>query len=159
MEIVPAANEHIPQMVELWKDFIDYHTEFDPLFTRRAEGHLKFKEFVEELLEKDEALVLVALSDGKVAAQAIAMIAEYPPIYQIDKYGKLLYWMVKNEFRRQGIGERMLKRMKLWFKEKSIDRIELSVAARNEIGCSFWKKHGFREYVRVMCLGKLIENI
>jgi len=40
MEIIPARVEHIPEIVEIWKEFIDYHGEFEPVFRRCEEGHI-----------------------------------------------------------------------------------------------------------------------
>lgn len=38
-----------------------------------------------------------------------------------------------------------------WFIEKKIARIELKASVKNEVATSFWKKHGFKEYIHLMC--------
>jgi len=40
----------------------------------------------------------------------------------------------------------MLAEVLKWFASRSIDRIELDVITKNQIGYSFWKKHGFKDY-------------
>lgn len=151
MKIIPARVEHIPEIVEIWKEFIDYHGEFEPVFSRREDGHLNFGKFVGKLLEQGGSQVLTMVEGKRVIAYSIARIESYPPVFLIDKYGAIWDLVVKDEFRRRGIGGKMLTRIVEWFKSKGVDRIELKVVAKNAIGCSFWEKQGFREYMKVMC--------
>jgi hypothetical protein len=65
MIIMPAAESHIPEIVEIWKEFMDYHSDIDPYFARNEEGHSKFEEWLKELMKSDTALVLVALGRDK----------------------------------------------------------------------------------------------
>jgi len=41
-----------------------------------------------------------------------------------------------------------------WFTSRDIDRIELSVSARNQTGYSFWRKHGFKDFVHRLYLDR-----
>jgi len=37
-----------------------------------------------------------------------------------------------------------------WFRSKNIDRIELEITTKNNVADSFWKKHGFTDYMRTL---------
>jgi ribosomal protein S18 acetylase RimI-like enzyme len=150
VEIAPAADRHIPEIVEIWKEFIDYHRGIDPFFTRREDGHVNFERFVRGLIGSDDSQVLVAMDDGSVVAYSIARIGEYPPAYTREVHGLICDMAVKSGYRRQGIGERMLKQMLAWFESRNLKRIELHVVARNTTGYSFWKKHGFKDYMHIL---------
>ena len=39
-----------------------------------------------------------------------------------------------------------------WFKENEIKYVELSVDSRNKVGIEAWKKLGFFEFMKKMCL-------
>ncbi len=102
------------------------------------------------MITKDDAEVFVAVCEGKVTGYSIATVHVYPPIFKEKMAGFISDVAVKSEYRRQGIGEKLLSRMLEWFSSKGITRIELRVALKNEIAYKFWKKHGFKEYMRVL---------
>jgi GNAT superfamily N-acetyltransferase len=46
----------------------------------------------------------------------------------------------------RGIGGQLVSSAVKWFQTKELNRIELSLLAKNETGEIFWKKLGFRVY-------------
>ena len=146
MEIIPATDGHVPQIVALWKEFENYHGTLDPYFSTRADGHIIFEKHVKERIESEDALVLVALDGDKVVGASHARIDKYPPVYKNETYGYVGFMAVKDNCQRQGVGEQMLSEIFKWFKSRGIHRVELRVRVKNELGYSFWKKHGFRDY-------------
>ncbi len=154
MEIVRATHSHVPEIVEIWKELMDYHKNIDSFFSRSEDGHVNFEKYVKDLIESNDSLVLVALDEGHVVAFSISRISEYPPVLQREKYGHIWDMAVKSNYRRKGIGGRMLAKIFEWFESQNVDRIELRVAAKNQIGYSFWKKHGFKDYIHILYLNK-----
>jgi ribosomal protein S18 acetylase RimI-like enzyme len=152
MIITPASESHIPEIVELWKEFMDFHSAIDPYFARNEEGHSRFEEWVRELMKSDSALVSVALEDDKVIAYSLSQINKRPPLFKKVDYGYIYDLAVKREYRRKGIGERMLGKIVEWFKSREINRIELMVLSENKTAFSFWKKHGFEVFLKRMYL-------
>ncbi len=59
MEITEARENHIPEIVELWKEFMDFHRDIDPRFPMRKDAHTNwekhgFKDYVHRLyLDRD----------------------------------------------------------------------------------------------------------
>jgi GNAT superfamily N-acetyltransferase len=152
VEIIHAQSAHIPAIIELWKEFMDYHMAIDPLFTRSDEGGKRFGNLIAELLDSDKVLVLTAIDERTVVGYAIAEVAMRPPVFRERRYGIISDMAVRSSYRRRGIGKQMLMEIYEWFHSKSIQRIELRVVTENEIGYSFWKKHGFMEYMHVLYL-------
>jgi len=150
MEVIAATESHVPEIVEMWKDFMDIHRDIDPFFTRRKDAHTNFKKFLRELIQSQDAQVLVAIYEGQVIAYSISQIQKHPPIYENEIYGFISDLSVDPAYQRKGIGEAMLHKMFDWFASCNIKRVELHVAAKNQIGYSFWKKHGFRDYVHIL---------
>ncbi len=150
MQIILANKSHVPQILEVWKEFMDYHKSLDSFFNRREDGHLNFEKYIGELINSNEAQVLVALEEHKVVGYSIALIQHYPPVFKSNIYGLINDLAISESHRRKGIGEQMLARMFEWFKIQGLDRIELRVAVNNQIGYSFWKKHGFKDYLHVL---------
>ncbi|NIN01177.1 MAG: GNAT family N-acetyltransferase [candidate division Zixibacteria bacterium] len=153
MQIVEATESHIPGVIELWKEFSDYHRNMDPIYARSEDGPSKFGDYVKGLLGSDDSQVLVATDRGEAVAYSIAQILKRPPVFRDIEYGFISDLGVKSEYRRKGLGEQILNKIFEWFESRRIDRIELLVLAKNEIGVSFWKKHGFEVFLYHMSLG------
>ncbi len=154
MQIILANKSHVPQILEVWKEFMDYHKRLDSFFSRQKDGHLNFEQYICELINSNEAQVLVALEDYKVVGYSIALIQYYPPVFKNNTYGLINDLAINESNRKKGIGEQMLVRMFEWFKTQDLERIELRVAVNNQIGYSFWKKHGFKDYLHVLYIQK-----
>jgi ribosomal protein S18 acetylase RimI-like enzyme len=146
MEIITATKLHIPAIIKLWKEFMDFHKDVDPHFPMRKDAHLNWEKYLRELMNSEDAQVLVAQDKGRVIAYSISVITRYAPIWERETYGMINDLAVTSEYRRKGIGQQMLNKIYEWFKSKNIERIELSVAARNQVSNSFWKRQGFQDY-------------
>ncbi len=147
-----AGTEHIPGVVEVWKDFMDFHQAKDPFFTMREGADEAFSNFFREVISADDSHALVALDKEKVVGFSISAIKNHPPVFTETKYGEIIDLAIHDDYRRQGIGEEMLNIIFEWFDAHDARRIELRVAAKNMIGYSFWEKHGFVEYLHVLYL-------
>jgi len=150
LEIIPATQGHVPQILELWKEFEDFHKEIDSFFTRSKDGHVKFGEFVHRQMDSEDSLVLVAVNGKDVIAYSISRISKHPPVFELESYGDIIDLAVTSTDRRRGIGTEMLGKIYEWFKSRGMNRVELRVAVRNQIGYSFWKKHGFQDYIHTL---------
>jgi len=146
VEIATATEAHVPQIVELWREFMDFHKDLDPRFPLRAEAPASYEKYLREQMQSPDWLVLVALEGDAVVGLTVAQIGKYPPIFERESNGYISEMAVKSGHRRAGIGERLLEMAFEWFRSRGIDRVELSVAARNPVGYPFWRKHGFRAY-------------
>ena len=98
------------------------------------------------------ALVLVAVTDQKVVGYSISEIPRKPPSAR-NKYLGIIYDMaITADQRGKGIGKEMLDRIKTWFKDRDIKRIEISTVTKNTIGNTFWQEQGFQDYQEIMYL-------
>jgi ribosomal protein S18 acetylase RimI-like enzyme len=155
MEIISATDFQVPDIVELWKEFWDYHQKMDPqFFVMSEDGPSKFEEYLRGLIKSDESQVLVALDDDQIVAYSIAQILKRPPIAKHPEHGFISHLCVKSKYRRKSLGKQILDKILEWFKSRQIDRIELTVVAKNQIAYSFWKKQGFEVFLHRMFLPK-----
>ncbi len=155
IDIAEATESHVPDMVELWREFMDHHKDIDPRFPVREDAHIGFEQHLRELMGAEDTLILVALDGSRTVGFSISQVNKYPPIWvERETYGFIDTMAITADYRRQGIGEQMLNRIFEWFDSRDIDRIELSVSARNQVGYSFWRKHGFKDFMHRLYLNK-----
>jgi len=158
MEIVQATPAHLPEIVALWTEFFEFLGHVDHRFTRSEDAPLHFRKYVRELMTSDESRVLVGMEKDRVVAYSISQIKSHPPVFPHGKYGFISDIGVRQEFQGRGFGEQMLGKIFEWFEAKGVKRIELRVAAKNHAGRSFWRKHGFKAYLHILCMERLPDS-
>jgi GNAT superfamily N-acetyltransferase len=105
------------------------------------------KEFIAGHITADTSCVLVAQQDGRLVGYCLAVLAQYPPVFQTRDYGTVFDLAVTRQCRRAGVGEKLYRAAEAWFADRGIHRIEIRVAVSNEVSTAFWKKMGFSPYV------------
>jgi ribosomal protein S18 acetylase RimI-like enzyme len=146
IKIVKAEEHHIPDICNLWLEFMRFHQNIDPIFTPRDGAVTGFKEEqVQRLMKLEDGLVLIALDGERAVGYSLSEIRSSRGL-KIDKYGAIDHVAVKAGYRRKGVGEEMLNEILKWFQSRNIDRVELEVLAKNQVAYAFWKKHGFTDY-------------
>ena len=153
MEILVATDKHIPGIIELWKEYMDFHKDIDPYLSRGEDGHIKFENQLRDLMKSEDTLLLVALDKGHVIGYSLCLNPR-TLVLKSETYGFISDMVVQSNYRRQGIGEQMLAKIYEWFESRNIDRIELTVVAKNQVGYSFWRKHGFKDYIHRLYLDR-----
>jgi ribosomal protein S18 acetylase RimI-like enzyme len=148
IEIVRASEHHISDIGKLWLEYMRFHQDIDPIFTPRDGAVLGFEEDqVRRLMKSEDGLVLVALNRGQVVGYSLSEIKGPMKGDKLEKFGYVHDAAVTASYRRRGIGEKMLGEIMKWFRSKNINRVELSVVAKNQVAYSFWRKHGFTDYI------------
>lgn len=145
-----AVENDMPTMVELWKEMMDFHKERDRVFTRTATGHEGWAEFITGHMSKEDSCVLVAECASRIVGHCLAFIVKNPPMLTTRRYGLFQELAVTANYRRYGIGEKLVKNMLAWFAEQGLERIEVRVSVQNELSTAFWRKMGFRLYAETL---------
>lgn len=165
MEIRRATEKDVLQLSKLFRQNIEYlqglagYYELLPNFDWVA--------YTEEKLKDRNRLILVAGPGEDLTGYIVASIMNYP---SINQHKSILRWVIhhvkkKNplpikpvrwgfiedcyvvpSLRKQGFGSQLVLNAMKWFQSKQINRIELSLIARNKEGEAFWKKSGFKTF-------------
>lgn len=89
INIIEANETHIPQIVELWKQLMDYHHNLDEFYTPREDAHVNFDSFAKELIKSEDVNLFIAIENNNVVGYTSTKIDFYPPIYSREKYGAI----------------------------------------------------------------------
>ena len=147
-KIREARAEDIGQITGIWEQLMEFHVGLDELFQRCEGAEEKFAEFVQKNIEDDNKVVVVAEYDGWIVGYSQGGLEKYPPALEKQDYGYIMDTAVDAKHRRKGAGAAMVRHVCRWFKEKSMDRVEVRFHVKNKISSSFWPKMGFEVYAK-----------
>jgi ribosomal protein S18 acetylase RimI-like enzyme len=150
IKIIKAKRQHVPAVLELWKDFMDFHAATDPFYTRRPRGHLAYEKMILNSFGQRSKQLFVAMDGDKVVGYAYVEISKYPPVIHHTHYGYIGDMYTDPAYRRQGLGKLMYAVVVDWFRKKGVKHMELGAVSSNKVAQSFWRKMGFYERMKRM---------
>lgn len=152
INIRKATLDDVPQIIEIWKDFMDYHRPMDSFWTRTKDAHKKVTSYIRSNLSNKDYLIIVAEDGKRLIGYQIAQVMEHPPILERVRHCLINDIAIIEPYRRKGIGRKMFNEARMWSRENNIDRIELQVVANNNKAIKFYEKLGLKSYLIRMYL-------
>ena len=150
MKIFRGDESHIDHIMEVWKEFMDYHHSIDPYYDTVEDGHLMFGDYIVGRMARDDSLVLVAMEEEHFFGYCLSYIHHRPPVFKEKSVGIISDLAVSKAHRKEGAGGALLEASLAWFRERGVARVELRTSAMNAPSIEFYLKHGFRIYDHMM---------
>lgn len=138
------------QIIVVWQEFTQFHLDAEPLWNPGENAIGDFEIELIKQIQSDDAMVLVAIEQEEVLGFLIAEIGNQPPVFRLDRWGIITDLGIKKEYRRNGIGEKMLSEAMNWFAKDNIKLVEVYLLVQNQVATSFWSKQGFRVFSQRM---------
>ena len=154
MIIRDAVPDDLADMSALWKEFMDFHKDLDPFFSRKKSGHIHWASFMEKNMEDDQWKIGSAEDNFESVGFCTAAVIKNPPVLELPEFGYIQDMAVKENVRSKGIGKLMLAEVENWFASKQIKRIEVNVLLTNQIAQDFWKSQQYKDFTN-----RLAKNI
>lgn len=151
MEI--TFREYTDEDRELLLNFVykleQYVKDLDPI--KRVKNLPGFAELaLKELLEnvkKQQGKILLAVEQEKVIGCVVGVIWDQSEKNRLEigshKIGEIFKLYLEKEYRRKGLGKKLLQKIEDYFKEKGCDSIWLSVFSPNVHAYNVYKEFGF----------------
>ena len=110
------------------------------------------KDVLQEFIQNDVYYVIVAQSNVDLTGLAIAVKQRTMPYNMLvqHNYAFLMDIIVDKNFRSQGIGKKLLDKVKLWAKAHALDYLALNVLAENNDAQKLYQREGFYTKRQVM---------
>lgn len=148
-----ATLEDIPQIVQLWTNFMENHDEIVLKRNKRLESYVirkktapnNYGSFLREQLQST-GTAFIAEVDGAAVGFTLLVVKDEIPIYKIEKIGCISDLFVKEEFRGKGISSKIRDEALKWFKMQGISNISVLLYSDNPFVHSVYKKWGFFDY-------------
>jgi ribosomal protein S18 acetylase RimI-like enzyme len=142
-----ASQEDVESLLDLWQEMMNYHARLDPRLTPAADGRQAFRLTLERWMGDSEWRVLIAQAGGQVVGYIIGHVAEINPVLAKPDYGYVTDICVSPQWRRHGVGRRLFKAVRSWFRQRRLATVQLNVAALNATAQAFWRAMGFGDYM------------
>lgn len=138
-----AVREDLEAVTRLVVRLKRLNAEFDPMLEIAPDIEEVTRKYLEEALSTPNSVLLVAIEDSKVVGILKGDVVDR--IFYKPKYvGVIKEFYILPEYRRKGIGKRLMVEGISQLRKKGAEAIMASFPALNEIAINFYKKMGFR---------------
>lgn len=149
MNIQIASIDNVDDICLMYQELFEYIAALQPEYYKKSESN---REFIKSIIMGEKADFLVSVNDGAVMGFAFVE-EEKTPSYNClvcHKYAYLSDIMVRNSFRGKGIGTALLKAVKQWAKDRSLEYLELNVLSNNVSAIRMYEREKFRNTNQTM---------
>lgn len=143
--ITQCTNEHIPQLVELWREYLVDQGD-DPILQYIDVNHTEgYGKILKSFLKKEPEGFLVALRGEEVVGFVIAQKEAYGPNYKtIEKIGNIQIIHTNRSHRNKGIASKLLENAIEYLKSNNCSIILSETDQQNTASLKLLQKHGFK---------------
>lgn len=145
--IRPATAQDVPDIVAIWGELAAHHAQLDPSFAPSEAWRAEYRQFIRNLLGRDDAMAVVAVDGGHLVGYAVGRISILPGFFERRRRGYIHDVVTEEAFRRRGIGRSLTEALLAWMREAGVLTVELTVSVRNEEAVAFWERLGFATYM------------
>jgi len=135
----PAQLKDLETLLDFEQGVISYERAFT---TSLKEDPITYYD-IKQLIENDDAQMLVAICDGQVVGSGYALIKKNKPYKVNSTYAYLGFMYVTPSHRGKGINGMITEGLLKWSKSRGIQTVQLDVYADNTSAIQAYSKKGF----------------
>ncbi|MFC1627344.1 GNAT family N-acetyltransferase [Patescibacteria group bacterium] len=141
----PSLND-IPELLKLWRGQYKYHNDLDNYYyvSNSIELDNKFTKYLKIAINKNNPNILIATINNQIVG-FITFEKSSTDYFdtKIKQYGEVIELFVSKEFRKRGIGKKLLTKVEKYFSEKGIEHIEIQCSTFNKDALDFYKNSNY----------------
>ena len=135
-----AVTDELKILQEFEQGVIQYERPFAP---NLKEDPIVYYD-IQNLIEREDAHVLVVVVDNKLVGSGYALIKKSAPYKNPDHYVYLGFMYISPEQRGNGLNGALIKELVQWAKYRDIHEVQLDVYAENKSAIKAYTKLGFK---------------
>lgn len=150
-----ATRDDIVALCQLVAEGDSYHADALPSIFARVIDATWRAPFLRDRITDDESAVFVADAGGKLAGAVIAILRRVSPEVPVlvqRRYAWVDTLVVKQAYRRRGLGRALMEHVHRWAVERGVNEVELNVWEFNEAAISLYTQLGYATASRRMRL-------
>ena len=139
---------------------IEEAKECDKLLTMLIQDEKKYNENTKDdyivdnwyfsFIDKDDSQLFIAVDDNEIVGYIYVKIITTSDSSDIYTEASISGIYVKDNFRKQGIGTKLINEAKKWCINKGVTYLKLNVLEGNIAALNLYKKLGFNDFSRVL---------
>ncbi len=139
-------------LAALLVDVTALHAGVLPNIYPKATADAGMTDYLRRVLVLEDTHLFVAETDSMVVGVLILQRGEVPrtPVHVPRRWVTVDAIVVREAFRRRGIGEALMEQARAWANERGIDAVELMVAEFNTAAIAWYEKLGYTSVYRRM---------
>lgn len=138
-----AELKDLPTLLEFEQGIVSTERPFDPTL---KSGAINYYDLA-ALIKDDNAEVLVAQVNNLIVGSAYVKIKKAQDYLQFDQYAYLGFMFVRPEYRRKGISQNIISRLKSWAQLRGLEELRLDVYDDNHIAMAAYENIGFKRHL------------
>lgn len=95
---------------------------------------------------KDDSCIFVAQSGDMIIGYLCGGIIEGEDYRILPISAEVENTFIREEYRSQGIGKRLLERFTDWCRSKDVKKLKVKVSADNKLAINFYRNNNFKNY-------------
>ena len=143
IQIRQANTKDIEKIQKLNKELFIHDSAFDKTLNIDWPLSEKGHEYFRDLISKDGNVCFIAEDETNPVGYVACSTKD---TCNTDKWLELENMEIVEEYRKNGIGSKLIDEVKKWAKEKGFQKMYVSAYFGNTNAISFYKKNGFSEY-------------
>ncbi len=154
MIIRKAKLKDVPDIVKMWKEFMEEHdkivtsseSKLREQLKRKKEAEKLFKDYIAKNIRSKNSILFIAEVNGEPIGYNMSHIKPDIPIFEIDKLGLVSDMFVKKRHRGSKISSMFKENAFNWFKKKGVKYASIILHAPNSYAHSVYKNWGFIDH-------------
>ena len=149
------GNCNFTDLLNLSKDFFyEYENNDKEFFKIDSINEMDIKNYFQRFISNENNMAYVVMYEEKIIGYITLVINNQPDFWKIKKVGSISGLMVDKNFRKNGIGTKLVKTGIEYFKQKNIKYYTVFTSVNNINGILMYKKCGFEE-LQTILYGKI----
>lgn len=140
------TEDDIDGICVLWQQFAAMREEMTETKVLNDDASDYFFGYATGLLNRKDALTLVAEEDGKLVGYLVAQKQRRPPIYHHTRVAYLSDAFVVESARGKGVLKEFIADLKAWCKREGITAIDVQIFEANKHAQEVYRHLGFHDY-------------
>lgn len=124
--------------------------DFDENINANYSKSLESKKYFRQKITKKSNFAFVAIDGNKVVGYIAGGLIKIEDYMKHCKLAEVENMFILEDYRRKGVGKRLMDEMFKWCKSNGIERIRVIASFQNILGINFYKREGFNEYNLVL---------
>ena len=144
----PARTADRDAVILLWKEMMDVHSTIDRRLSIAPDWRQEVARSVRRWLRDGDSRFVVAEAGEGVIGFALGGLVDVTLGLKPSVHGQVAHLCVSANWRRRGVGRRLVWALRDWLVERGVPSIHLYVSPLNPDSQQFWRELGFEDYIR-----------